>query len=161
MIRIQQKDFDSASEMRRMLKNRTDVGAAVSFVGLVRDMAKNERITSMILEHYPGMTEKELARIEAEARQRWRLLDCLIVHRVGPLAPGEQIVLVITLSAHRQDAYLANEFIMDYLKTSAPFWKKEQGEDGDADWVDARETDFTARAKWRRPPADNTKDGDS
>ena len=150
MIRVQTEDFDIGAEVRRLTAGRTDLGAIVTFTGTVRDTAKGKPITSMTLEHYPGMTELELERIEAEAQARWPLDASLIIHRVGPMAPGENIVLVVTASAHRQAAFEAAEFLMDYLKTQAPFWKSEAGADGRAHWVDARESDDAALARWRQ-----------
>lgn len=147
MIRVQTEDFDIGAEMARLLRGRTDIGALVSFTGLVRDVTGGASVSSMELEHYPGMTERELARIEAEANARWRLQASLIVHRVGKLAPGDNIVLVITASAHREDAFRAAEFLMDYLKTRAPLWKREAGPEG-ARWVEARASDDVAAAKW-------------
>lgn len=149
MIRVQQDNFDIGAEIERVRANRTDIGAIVSFTGTVRDTAKGEPITQMTLEHYPGMTEKELERIEKEANERWPLQASLIIHRFGPMKPGENIVLVVTASPHRQAAFEAAEFLMDFLKTNAPFWKKETGVDGDSgDWVDARESDDDALKRW-------------
>lgn len=136
MIRVQTHDFDIGAEIAALTRGRTDIGAVVTFSGLVRDIA-------LELEHYPGMTERELGRIEDEAHRRWQLQASLIVHRVGPLAPGDNIVLVVTASAHRGDAFAAAEFLMDYLKTRAPFWKRE-GER----WVDARASDDEAARRW-------------
>lgn len=150
MIRVQQQDFDVGTEIETVHAGRTDIGAIVSFIGTVRDMAKGEPITQMTLEHYPGMTERELERIEAEANVRWPLKGSLIVHRYGPMKPGENIVLVVTASEHRQAAFEAAEFLMDFLKTNAPFWKKEEGFDG-GNWVDARESDDAARERWAKP----------
>ena len=130
MIRVQTEDFDIGAEIAALRQGRTDAGAIVAFVGTVREYAKNGAIAAMTLEHYPGMTEKELTRIEVEARERWPLLDVLAVHRIGRLAPGDNIVLVVTLSTHRQAAFEAAEFLMDYLKTSAPFWKTEETAEG-------------------------------
>lgn len=149
MIRVQEEDFDIGVETRAMRKGRTDIGGIAAFMGLVRDHASSGEVTAMTLEHYPGMTEKELARIEAEARARWPLLDILIVHRVGRLLPGDSIVLVITLSAHRDAAFQAAQFLMDYLKTQAPFWKTEETEDG-RQWVAARETDDNQARRWKQ-----------
>lgn len=148
MIRVQAEDFDIATELAALTGNRTDIGAIVTFSGLVRDQSGGQAITSMELEHYPGMTEKELARIEAEAHQRWPLQASLIVHRIGKLEPGDNIVLVIAASAHREAAFEAAAFLMDYLKTRAPFWKREDGQ-GETRWVDARESDDRAAEKWR------------
>ena len=150
MIRVQQDNFDIGAEIERLRAGRTDIGAIVSFTGTVRDTAKGEAISLMTLEHYPGMTEKELERIEAEANERWPLQASLIVHRYGPMKPGENIVLVVTASPHRQAAFEAAQFLMDFLKTDAPFWKKEDGPDG-GDWVDARESDDDARKRWETP----------
>ncbi len=147
MIRVQQEDFDIGAEIAQVRAGRTDIGAIVSFTGTVRDTAKGEPISEMTLEHYPGMTEKELDRIEQEAKARWPLQASLVIHRYGPMKPGENIVLVVTASAHRQAAFEAAEFLMDYLKTNAPFWKKEAGPDG-GDWVDARESDDEALRRW-------------
>ena len=149
MIRVQHQDFDVGAEIAALRKGRTDVGAIAAFVGLVRDHAGGREVTSMTLEHYPGMTEKELARIEAEARERWPLQGCLIVHRIGQLSPGDNIVLVITLSEHRHAAFEAAQFLMDYLKTTAPFWKSE--ENGQKrQWVAPRDADDAAAERWVR-----------
>jgi molybdopterin synthase catalytic subunit len=147
MIKVQENDFDIALELERITRNRTDAGAIVTFTGTVRELTGNQKINKMVLEHYPGMTERELERIESLARKRWDLHDCLVIHRFGALMPGDNIVLVITLSAHRKDAFHAAEFLMDYLKTSAPFWKKETTA-GTASWVEAQETDNEARDRW-------------
>ena len=149
MIRVQQQDFDVGAEIAVLRKGRSDIGAIAAFVGLVRDHADGREVTSMTLEHYPGMTEKELARIEAEARERWPLLDCLIVHRAGRLSAGENIVLVITLAEHRRAAFEAAQFLMDYLKTTAPFWKSEENGD-ERHWVAPRDTDGAAAERWLR-----------
>lgn len=150
MIRVQAEDFDCAAEMRALLGARDDIGAVVTFTGLVRRGEGDKAITAMTLEHYPGMTEAELERIEAEARQRWPLSASLIVHRHGTLAPGDNIVLVITASRHRQAAFEAAEFLMDYLKTNAPFWKKETLAEGGAGWVEAKEGDDSAASRWEK-----------
>ena len=147
MIRIQTEDFDIGAEAEALTAGRTDIGALVTFTGLVRDMNEG-RISAMEIEHYPGMTEKELAHIEQEAHHRWPLQTSLIIHRIGRLLPGDNIVLVITASAHRQAAFEAASFLMDYLKTNAPFWKKEI-RDGKARWVEARESDDAARTRWK------------
>jgi len=147
MIRVQTEDFDIGAEVAALSEGRHDIGAVVTFSGTVRD--KTGDLVAMELEHYPGMTEKELARIEQEARERWPLEASLIVHRVGRLLPGENIVLVVTASAHRQAAFEAAEFLMDYLKTRAPFWKREETADG-GNWVDARESDDTTAARWTK-----------
>ncbi len=146
IIRVQQQDFDIAEVNRELLAGRSDVGAVSSFIGLVRDMPMN-RLETMTLEHYPGMTEKSLQKIVESASQRWEILDCAIVHRVGELKPADQIVLVSVLSAHRKAAFSACEFIMDYLKTEAPFWKKETDSQGE-NWVDAKESDTEAKNRW-------------
>ncbi|HIP24694.1 MAG TPA: molybdenum cofactor biosynthesis protein MoaE [Rhodobacteraceae bacterium] len=140
-VSVQAEDFDVGAEMVLMTAGRADIGALVSFTGLVRDMPGG---SEMVLEHYPGMTEKALEKIEAEARGRWELQDCRIIHRYGPLSAGVQIVLVITASPHRAAAFEAAEFIMDFLKSRAPFWKKEAG----SGWVDAREADEAALDRW-------------
>jgi molybdopterin synthase catalytic subunit len=134
----------------RLTAGRTDIGAIVTFTGTVRGESSGKTIARMTLEHYPGMTEGELERVESEANARWPLQASLIIHRVGALAPGDNIVLVVTASAHRQAAFAAAEFLMDYLKTRAPFWKKEEAPDGTGSWVDARETDDAALEKWTR-----------
>jgi molybdopterin synthase catalytic subunit len=147
-VRVQREDFDTGAEIRRLTAGRTDIGAIVTFTGTVRGGGE-AGITAMTLEHYPGMTEKELERVEAEALARWPLQASLIVHRYGELKPGDNIVLVVTASPHRQAAFQAAEFLMDYLKTRAPFWKKEAGADGKGEWVDARESDDQAVARWQ------------
>ena len=150
MIRVQQEDFDIGAEVRRLTAGRTDLGAIVTFTGTVRDTANGVPIRSMTLEHYPGMTEAELARFEAEANARWPLAASLIVHRHGRLLPGDNIVLVVTASAHRQAAFAAAAFLMDYLKTGAPFWKSEQTGDGTAHWVEAKAGDDAAAGRWKQ-----------
>ncbi|MEQ8825038.1 MAG: molybdopterin synthase catalytic subunit MoaE [Filomicrobium sp.] len=149
-VRVQQENFDIGAEIAALTNSRTDIGAVVTFTGTVRGSAGGAPITTMTLEHYPGMTEAELGRVEAEALERWPLSGTLIVHRVGELNPGDNIVLVITASAHRHAAFEAAEFLMDYLKSRAPFWKKEARPDGAADWVDARETDTVALERWSK-----------
>ncbi len=135
MIRVQQEDFDPGAEIELLrARLRAGAGAMVSFIGLVRDLNEGDNVTGMTLEHYPGMTEKALAGIAAEATARWKLIDAVIIHRVGPLGPNDRIVLVITASAHRKDAFQACEFMIDALKTKAPFWKKETTSQGDR-WV--------------------------
>src|SRR5215210_5640423 len=136
-VRVQTEDFDVGVEIAAMRKGNPAIGGIASFVGVVRDMNEGDSVSEMCLEHYPGMTEKAIGEIIAQARGRWNVIDALVVHRVGVLRPTDQIVLVIVASAHRGDAFTACEFIMDYLKTRAPFWKKEQTRDG-ARWVDAR-----------------------
>ncbi|MFZ6872820.1 molybdopterin synthase catalytic subunit MoaE [Undibacterium sp. Di27W] len=147
MIRVQTADFDLNAELLQLRQGNPGIGAVVSFVGLVRDINDGEDISAMELEHYPGMTEKALEQIVVQAQARWDLIDALVIHRVGPLLPLDQIVLVAVATRHRGDAFAACEFIMDYLKTEAPFWKKEQTSDG-ARWVDARESDDQALQKW-------------
>jgi molybdopterin synthase catalytic subunit len=147
MIRVQQEDFDLGAEVERLKAGRTDIGAIVTFLGTVRDA--DDQVEEMMLEHYPGMTEAELERIEAEAKARWPLEACLIVHRVGRLKPGDNIVLVATASAHREAAFAAAEFLMDYLKARAPFWKQETGPKG-RNWVEADASDMIAEQRWAR-----------
>jgi molybdopterin synthase catalytic subunit len=146
IIRIQTEDFDIAALHRELLAGRTDVGAITSFIGLVRDH-EGDPLQQMTLEHYPGMTESALQDIAGRAQQRWEIADLGIIHRVGALAPADQIVLVSVLSAHRADAFAACQFIMDYLKTEAPFWKKEVSEQG-TKWVEFRDSDAKAQKKW-------------
>lgn len=149
-VRVQTGDFDVSAEIATVTSGRTDIGAVVTFTGTVRGEAGGRTLTSMTLEHYPGMTEAELRRVEAEARERWSLQATTIVHRVGELKPGDNIVLVVTASPHRNAAFEAAEFLMDFLKTRAPFWKKETGTDGKGQWVDARESDDKAAARWHQ-----------
>jgi molybdopterin synthase catalytic subunit len=146
-VRVQTDDFDLNAELARLRAGQPGLGAVVSFVGTVRDMNDGSAVSEMELEHYPGMTEKALADIVDQANARWPLLGALVIHRVGPLLPLEQIVLVACGAAHRGEAFAACEFIIDYLKTDAPFWKKEQTPEG-ARWVDARDSDDSAKAKW-------------
>ena len=146
IIRIQSEDFDVTELNRALLGERSDVGAIASFIGLVRDLA-GDPLQQMTLEHYPGMTESALRGIAERAQQRWQIADLGIIHRVGALRPTDQIVLVSVLSAHRGDAFDACQFIMDYLKTEAPFWKKEVTEQGTR-WVESRASDDQARKKW-------------
>lgn len=153
MIRVQEDDFDIGAEIDGLVGGDHGVGAVVTFIGLVRDINSGESIADMTLEHYPGMTEKMLGRIETEAMKRWPLSASLIVHRYGQLAPGDRIVLVITASAHRQAAFEASEFLVDWLKTKAPFWKQEETPDG-ARWVAARSSDNAAAARWAKEPLD-------
>ena len=147
MIRVQREDFDVGAELERLCQGDHRVGGLVAFVGLVRDMAGGQSVDAMTLEHYPGMTEKTLARIEAQAGERWPLAASLIVHRYGRLEPGDRIVLVATASAHRQAAFEACQFLVDWLKTQAPFWKREETGSGEH-WVDARAADDAAAARW-------------
>jgi molybdopterin synthase catalytic subunit len=148
-VRVQREDFDVAAETEKLIGGRTDVGAVVTFTGRVRGTDDDRQIASLTLEHYPDMTEAELARIEAEAQARWPLQASLIVHRVGELKAGDNIVLVITASAHRQAAFEAAGFLMDYLKTRAPFWKKETTPSGESAWVEAHAADEGAAKRWR------------
>lgn len=147
MIRVQQEDFDVGAELEALSVGNHAIGGVCSFVGLVRDMAGDASIGAMTLEHYPGMTEKALAEIENEAHARWPLESSLIVHRYGRLEPGDRIVLVAATSAHREAAFDACHFLIDFLKTKAPFWKLEDTEEG-AKWVDARSSDDKATARW-------------
>src|SRR5215831_10415351 len=149
-IRLQREDFDPAVEAARLTRGRTDVGAVVTFTGICRGGA--DGVAAMTLEHYPGMAEAEIARHVEEAERRWQLLGVTVVHRFGRLVPGDNIVLVATASAHRGDAFAAAEFLMDYLKTQAPFWKREE-RGGEASWVDAKGTDDVAAARWKRRDA--------
>jgi molybdopterin synthase catalytic subunit len=147
MIRVQREDFDIGAEIERLTKGKHGIGGIVSFLGVVRDAAGESRIGAMTLEHYPGMTEKKLGEIEAEARRRWRLEASLIIHRYGRLEPGERIVLVVTAAAHRQAAFEACEFLVDWLKTKAPFWKLEETATGPR-WVEAQTGDDDAAKRW-------------
>ncbi len=149
MIKVQREDFDIGAELAPLTDGNTKVGGLAMFVGLVRDFTLQGRISAMTLEHYAGMTEKRLAEIEAEARARWPLESVLIIHRFGRLEPGERIVLVATTSAHRQAALESCAFLIDWLKTKAPFWKLEEGDHGAA-WVEARDSDGEAAEKWKR-----------
>ena len=146
-VRVQREDFDPGAEMAALTAGDHAVGGVCAFVGLVRDMAGDAAISSMTLEHYPGMTERELERIEAQAHERWPLNASLIIHRFGRLDPGDRIVLVVTASSHRQAAFESCQFLMDWLKTKAPFWKLEETPAG-GQWVDARDSDDTAAARW-------------
>ena len=147
-VRVQEAAFDVGAELAALRAQDARVGALASFLGLVRDINDGARVAGMTLEHYPGMTEKALEAIVTEAKGRWDIYEALVIHRVGPLKPCDQIVLVAVTSAHRGEAFAACEFIMDYLKTRAPFWKKEETPDGGR-WVDARETDDSAAARWQ------------
>jgi molybdopterin synthase catalytic subunit len=147
-IKIQENDFDISAEIAALRKGDPRVGAVVSFLGTVRDMNDGSQVKAMTLEHYPGMTEKALQEILDQAKSRWDIHNTLVIHRIGPLLPEDQIVLVAVTSAHRREAFAACEFIMDYLKTAAPFWKKEDASDG-ARWVDARVNDEAAMARWK------------
>ncbi|HSO06917.1 MAG TPA: molybdopterin synthase catalytic subunit MoaE [Pelomicrobium sp.] len=147
-VRVQEQDFDAGAEIARLRSGNPRIGAVASFIGVVRDVNDGDAVRELALEHYPGMTEKALEQIIEEAKARWEVLDALIVHRVGALRPTDQIVLVVVASGHRGDAFAACEFIMDYLKTRAPFWKKEATPAGER-WVDARESDDAAAARWK------------
>jgi molybdopterin synthase catalytic subunit len=147
VVRVQTADFDAGAEMARLRAGNPAIGAVASFVGVARDRNDGSAVATLTLEHYPGMTERALQKICEDAAQRWNVIDILVVHRVGELKPLDQIVLVIVTSAHRGDAFACCEFVMDYLKTEAPFWKKEATPHG-ARWVDARESDDAARARW-------------
>jgi len=147
-IRVQSEAFDLGAEVDAMREGRTDIGAIASFVGLARDLNEGSGVAAMTLEHYPGMTEKALAALVDEAHSRWALLDVSVIHRVGRLLPGDPIVLVAVASSHRGEAFAACEFIMDFLKTRAPFWKKEETPQGER-WVEARASDDAAAERWR------------
>ena len=147
-VRVQPEDFDTGRELEALTRGRVDVGAVASFVGLVRDANDGHSIRGMTLEHYPGMTEKALEDICAQAQGRWDLIDVVVIHRVGSLVPGDRIVLVGVASAHRGEAFAACEFIMDYLKTRAPFWKREDTPAGPK-WVEARVSDDSAAERWK------------
>lgn len=149
MILVQEEDFDPGTELAKLTDGKPHIGGLCSFIGLVRDMAGDEAIGAMTLEHYPGMTEKQLADIEAEAHKRWPLDGTLIIHRYGRLEPGDRIVLVAAASAHREAAFDACHFLIDWLKTQAPFWKKEQTNQGDQ-WVDAKDSDDKAAERWQQ-----------
>jgi len=146
-IKVQLEDFDVGAEMIALRAGNASIGAIASFVGLVRDVNAGDGVSTLTLEHYPGMTEKALADIATQAMARWEVLGCTVIHRVGELKPCDQIVLVIVASGHRGHAFQACEFIMDFLKTRAPFWKKERTADGDR-WVDSRESDDAAARRW-------------
>jgi molybdopterin synthase catalytic subunit len=148
-VRVQSEDFDVGVEMRAIRQSNPKIGALVSFVGLVRDMSDHGPISEMTLEHYPGMTEKAIENIVSQAQSRWDLADALVIHRYGVLRPMDQIVLVVVASGHRGAAFSACEFIMDYLKTGAPFWKKESTDEG-VRWVAARESDDVAAERWKK-----------
>jgi molybdopterin synthase catalytic subunit len=152
-VRIQTQNFDAGAEIAALRRNNPRIGAVASFIGVCRDANDGDAVIKMTLEHYPGMTEKALEGIAAEAKRRWDVMDALIVHRVGELMPTDQIVLVVVTGAHRGEAFSACEFIMDYLKTRAPFWKKEETPRG-ARWVDARASDDEASERWNSPKTD-------
>ena len=147
MIKVQRENFDVGAELATLYADRENVGAVASFIGLVRDVAGPGELSAMTLEHYPGMTEKQLQQLEADALQRWPLDRVLIIHRYGRLLPGDQIVLCATTSAHREAAFAACTFLMDWLKTKAPFWKLEEV-GGKTEWVEAKDADDEAAAKW-------------
>lgn len=146
-VRVQKEDFDVSAEIANLREGNPKVGAVASFVGIVRDLNEGDAVATLTLEHYPGMTEKSLEEIVATARERWDIYDALVVHRVGTLKPLDQIVLVVVTSAHRGESFKACEFLMDYLKTRAPFWKKEVTPEGTR-WVDARASDNAAADRW-------------
>jgi molybdopterin synthase catalytic subunit len=147
-VRVQSEDFDAGAEIARLRQGDPKVGAVAAFIGVARDVNDGAAVATLSLEHYPGMTEKALDGIVAEARARWRLIDALVIHRIGALRPTDQIVLVAVTSEHRGDAFAACEFIMDYLKTRAPFWKKEATTGGER-WVEARAADDESAARWQ------------
>jgi molybdopterin synthase catalytic subunit len=151
MIRVQAHAFDTAAELAKLKQGRRDIGGCVIFVGTMRELNEGADVSAMTLEHYPGMTEKALADIDAEAQRRWPLLDTLIVHRYGALLPGDDIVLVIAASAHREAAFEACHFLIDWLKTKAPFWKMESGAQGDT-WVSAKSSDDESASRWDKTP---------
>jgi len=148
-VRVQHEDFDVGHEIAQLRQGNPQIGAVASFVGVVRDLNEGSAVATMTLEHYPGMTEKAVGKIIDEAKGRWQVYDALVIHRIGTLAPLDQIVLVVVSSAHRGDAFAACEFIMDYLKTQAPFWKKEETPGG-ARWVEARASDDEAAQRWQQ-----------
>lgn len=148
-VRVQTEDFDAGVEINQLRKARKDVGAVVSFVGQVRDVNEGDEVSQLTLEHYPGMTEKSLQAIIVQAKARWNIIDVLIIHRVGTLQPCDQIVLVAVSGGHRGEAFAACEFVMDYLKTEAPFWKKEATPSGER-WVEAKSSDDDARERWSK-----------
>jgi molybdopterin synthase catalytic subunit len=148
-VRVQTEDFDVGFEISQLRSAHKDAGAVVSFVGQVRDINEDHVVSQLTLEHYPGMTEKALEVIVSQAKSRWNIFDSLIIHRVGTLQPADQIVLVAVSSAHRGEAFKACEFIMDYLKTEAPFWKKEVTPTGER-WIEAKQTDDVARERWTK-----------
>ena len=148
-VRLQREDFDASAEVAALTRGRTDIGAVVTFTGICRGAEAGEPIAALTLEHYPGMAEAEIARHVEAANARWHLLGVTVVHRYGRIEPGENIVLVVTAASHRHDAFAAAEFLMDYLKTRAPFWKKEESPDGTVRWVEARDRDDTAVERWQ------------
>ena len=146
-VRVQVEDFDAGAEINAMRRSHGNIGAVAAFVGQVRDLNEGDQVSELVLEHYPGMTEKSLQSIIEQAKKRWDVIDALIVHRVGKLKPLDQIVLVLVASSHRKEAFAACEFMMDYLKTEAPFWKKEQTPAGSR-WVEAKTSDDEAKKRW-------------
>jgi molybdopterin synthase catalytic subunit len=149
-IRLQREDFDAAAEAAVLAHGRTDIGAVVTFTGICRGSDDGKPVAALTLEHYPGMAEAEIARHVEEAETRWNLMGVTVIHRHGRLIPGDNIVLVVTAASHRGDAFAAAEFLMDYLKTRAPFWKQEERPDGTA-WVDAKAADDSAAMRWTKP----------
>ncbi|HTT12799.1 MAG TPA: molybdopterin synthase catalytic subunit MoaE [Burkholderiaceae bacterium] len=147
-VRVQREDFDAGAEIARLRKDDPKIGAVAAFIGVARDVNDGEMVGTLTLEHYPGMTERALEQICAQAKERWKVAEVLVVHRVGELRPTDQIVLVAVSGGHRGEAFAACEFVMDYLKTDAPFWKKESTAGGER-WVDARDSDDLARARWK------------
>jgi len=148
-IRLQREDFDAAAEAAKLARGRTDIGAVVTFAGICRDHEAGQGVSALTLEHYPGMAEEEIARHVAEAERRWPLLGLTVIHRYGRMVPGDNIVLVVTAAAHRAAAFAAAEFLMDYLKTRAPFWKQEERAGATA-WVDAKDADDAAAERWEQ-----------
>ena len=149
-VRLQREEFDAAAEVAALTRGRTDIGAVVTFTGICRGAESGEPIAALTLEHYPGMAEAEIARHVEEAKARWPLMGVTVIHRYGRIAPGENIVLVVTASSHRQAAFAAAEFLMDYLKTQAPFWKQVESTSGKT-WVEAKDADDAAAARWQKP----------
>ena len=150
-VRLQREDFDVGVEAAKLARGRTDIGAVVTFTGICRGAESGEPIAALTLEHYPGMAETEITRHVEEAERRWPLFGITVIHRYGRIAPGENIVLVVTASSHREAAFAAAEFLMDYLKTRAPFWKQVESAAGKA-WVDAKQADDAAADRWSKPP---------
>jgi len=151
-VRLQSEEFDAAAEAAQLTRGRTDIGAVVTFTGICRGSESGDRIAALTLEHYPGMAETEIARHVEEARARWPLLGVTVIHRYGRLVPGDNIVLVVTVSSHREAAFAAAEFLMDYLKTRAPFWKQVEAAGGTA-WVEAKVADDAAADRWAKKPS--------
>jgi len=152
VVRLQREDFDAAAEAAVLTRGRTDIGAVVTFTGICRDHEAGQGVTALTLEHYPGMAEEEIERHVEDAKARWPLLGVTVIHRYGRFVPGDDIVLVVTASTHRAAAFEAAEFLMDYLKTRAPFWKQEERPQGTA-WVEAKQTDDAAAERWEKPKA--------